>query len=238
MNKVTTIEQVIEKVHDGTSIMIGGFAGIGAPLRLIEKLVKKGVKDLTIMDMVSGNPPGGWDIAPLFKNGQVRKYITSHIGTSPEVGESIARGECELQLFPMGTFMEKIRCGGYGLGGVLTPVGLGTLVENGKQKITVDGKEYLLETPLRADMAFIKGWRADKMGNVQYRGVSVNSNPIMASAADFTVVEVNEIVEIGEIDPMSVGTPGVFVKAVVLGNTHEEQEKIVEDRRVQTGRLK
>lgn len=238
MNKVTTIDQVMERVHDGMSIMLGGFLGIGAPLMFIEKLIEKGVKDLTIMDMVSGNPPGGWDMALLFKNGQVKKYITSHLGTSPEVGDSIARGECELQLFPMGTFMEKVRCGGFGLGGVLTPVGLGTLVEQGKQKLTVDGKEYLLETPLRADIAFIKGWKADKMGNVQYRGVSVDSNPIMAAAADYTVVEVNEIVEIGEIDPMSVGTPGVFVKAVVQGNTLEEQEKIIGQRWVETGRLK
>jgi acetate CoA/acetoacetate CoA-transferase alpha subunit len=138
----------------------------------------------------------------------------------------------------MGTFMEKVRCGGFGLGGVLTPVGLGTLVEKGKQKLTVDGKEYLLETPLRADIAFIKGYKADKMGNVQYHGVSLNSNPIMAAAADYTVAEVNEIVETGEIEPMAVGTPGVFVKAVVQGNTFDEQEKVIGERWIQTGRLK
>jgi acetate CoA/acetoacetate CoA-transferase alpha subunit len=121
---------------------------------------------------------------------------------------------------------------------VLTPIGLGTLVEQGKQKINVNGREYLLELPLRAEFAFIKGYRADKMGNVEYRGVSLNSNPTLAMAADYTVAEVNEIVDVGGIDPIRVGTPGVFVKAVVLGNTFEEHQKVFEDLWVRTGRLK
>jgi acetate CoA/acetoacetate CoA-transferase alpha subunit len=143
-----------------------------------------------------------------------------------------------VELYPMGTWIEKIRAGGAGLGGVLTPIGLGTLVEQGKQKINVNGKDYLLEVPLRAEFAFIKGYRADKMGNVEYRGVSLNSNPILATAADYTVAEVDEVVEIGEIEPIRVGTPGIFVKAVVQGDTFAEHQKVFEELWVRTGRLK
>lgn len=238
MNKVTTLDQVMERVHDGMTIMIGGFLGIGSPLKCIEKLVEKGVKDLTLIAIVNAYPGGGFDLAPLFKNKQVKKFITSHTGTCPEALEIYKSGELEVEFYPMGTWIEKIRCGGFGLGGVLTPTGVGTLMENGKQKITVEGRDYLLETPLRADIAFIKGYKADKMGNIQYRGISLNSNPIIAAAADYTVAEVNEIVEIGQLDPERVGTPNVFVKAVVQGYTLDEQEKILEDLWVRTGRLK
>lgn len=237
MNKVMKIEQVMEHLHDGMSIMFGGFLGVGAPLHCIEKIAQSGVKDLTIMSIVSSNPPSGFDLAVLFQNKQVKKYITSHIGTSTEILEAAENNEFELELYPQGTWIEKIRCGGYGLGGVLTPTGVNTLVEHGKQRLTVDGKDYLLETPLRADMAFIKGYRGDRIGNVQYRGVSVSSNPIVAAAADFTVAEVNEIVEQGEIDPMTVGTPSVFVNAVVQGYRFDEQEQIMLKRWMQTGRL-
>jgi len=238
MNKVTTLDQVMERVQDGMTIMIGGFLGIGSPLKCIEKLVEKGVKDLTLIAIVNAYPGGGFDLAPLFKNKQVKKFITSHTGTCPEALEIYKSGELEVEFYPMGTWIEKIRCGGFGLGGVLTPTGVGTLMENGKQKITVEGRDYLLETPLRADIAFIKGYKADKMGNIQYRGISLNSNPIIAAAADYTVAEVNEIVEIGHLDPERVGTPNVFVKAVVQGYTLDEQEKILEDLWVRTGRLK
>lgn len=237
MNKVITMDQVMDKVHDGASIMIGGFLGVGTPLCLVNALAQKGVKDLTVIAIVSTNPPGNFDLSILFKNKQIKKFISAHIGTSPELQELYNNNEIEIELSPMGTWTERIRCGGYGLGGCLTPVGLGTKTEEGKQKVEVDGKEYLLEKPLRAEFAFIKGWRADPLGNVQYRGAAVNSNPIIASAADFTVAEVNEIVKPGDIDPSNVGTPSVFVKGVVQGNTLEEQEKIIGQRWYDTGRF-
>lgn len=238
MNKVTTFDKVMERVQDGMTIMIGGFLGVGAPLKCIEKLVEKGVKDLTVIAVVNSYPGGGFDLAPLFKNKQVRKFITSHTGTCPEAMELYKAGELEVEFYPMGTWTEKIRAGGAGLGGVLTPIGVGTLVEEGKQKLTINGKEYLLEMPLRADIAFIKGFRGDHLGNIQYRGITLNSNLVMAMAADYTVAEVNEIVEVGQIDPERVGTPGIFVKALVQGYTLEEQEKIFEDLWVRTGRLR
>jgi acetate CoA/acetoacetate CoA-transferase alpha subunit len=238
MSKVMELDKVMERVQDGMTIMIGGFLGVGAPLKCIEKLVEKGVKDLTVIAVVNSYPGGGFDLAPLFKNKQVKKFITAHTGTCPEALELYKTGELEVEFYPMGTWIEKIRSGGAGLGAVVTPIGVGTLVEEGKQKMTISGKEYLVEMPLRADMAFIKGFRGDSLGNVQYRGVSLNSNPVLAMAADYTVAEVNEIVEVGGIDPERVGTPGVFVKAVVQGYTLEEHQKIFEDLWVRTGRLR
>lgn len=238
MNKVTTLENVIEKIHDGATIAFGGFLGIGAPLKAIEAIVQKGVKNLTVISVVNSYPGGGFDLAPLFKNKQVKKFITAHTGTCPEALEIYKTGELDIDLFPMGTWIEKLRAGGGGLGGVLTPIGLGTLVEQGKQKITVNNRDYLLELPLRADYAFIKGYRADKIGNVEYRGVSLNSNPVIAMAADYTVAEVNEIVETGDIEPIRVGTPCVFVKAVIQGYTLDQQQTVFEDLWVRTGRLK
>lgn len=238
MNKIATLDQVIDKVKDGATIMFGGFLGVGAPLKAIEAIVAKGVKDLTVISVVNSYPGGGFDLAPLFKNKQVKKFITAHTGTCPEALEVYKNGELDVELYPMGTWIEKIRAGGAGLGGVLTPIGLGTLVEQGKQKININGKDFLLELPLRAEIAFIKGHRADKMGNIEYRGVSLNSNPVVAMAADYTVAEVDEIVEVGAIEPIRVGTPGIFVKSVVQGYTFDEHQKVFEDLWIRTGRLK
>jgi acetate CoA/acetoacetate CoA-transferase alpha subunit len=238
MNKVTTLDQVMERVHDGMTIMIGGFNGICAPIKCIERLAKSGVKDITLISVTCGYPGGGFDLAPLFVNKQIKKVIASHIGTSPEAVKVFKSGDMEVEYFPMGIWIEKIRAGGYGLGGVVSPIGIGTMLEAGKQKVTIQGKEYLIELPLRADVAFIKGYRADRMGNVQHRMVSPNTNVVIASAADYTVVEVNEIVDIGGIEPDRVGIPGVFIKAVVQGNAMEDHHKIYEDLWVRTGNLK
>lgn len=238
MNKVTELEKVIEKVHDGMTIGIGGFLGVGAPLKAIEAIAAKGVKDLTVVSVVSAYPGGGFDLAPLFKNNQVKKFIGAHTGTCPEAMEVYKRGDMEVEFYPMGTWVEKLRAAGGGLGGVLTPVGVGTLMETGKEKLTINGKEYLLELPLKLDISFIKGYRADAIGNVQYRMSGGNSNPYLAMAAGFTVAEVNEIVEIGQIEPVRVGTPGIFVKAVVQGNSFEDHKKIYTDLWTRTGQLK
>lgn len=238
MDKVMSLDRAVENVHDGATILLGGFLGVGAPLKSIEKLVERDVKNLTLISVANAYPGQEFDIALLFKHKQVKKFITSHAGTSQIALDQYANGELEIEYFPLGSFIEKIRAGGAGLGGVLTPTGLGTLAEVGKEKITVQGTEYLLEEPLRADFAFIKGYRADKYGNVQYRGVALNSNPVMATAGDYTVAEVNEIVEVGSIQPESVGTPSVFVHAVVQGHPFETHKKIYTDLWVRSKRLK
>jgi acetate CoA/acetoacetate CoA-transferase alpha subunit len=238
MNKVMDLDQVIEKVHDGATIMFGGFLGVGAPLKAIEKLVEKGVKDLTIISVVNAYPGQDFDIALLYKNKQVKKLITAHSGTCKIAVEQFKNGDIEVEYYPMGSFIEKIRAAGSGLGGILTPTGVGTLMEEGKEKLTIQGKEYLLELPLKADFAFIKGYKGDSLGNVQYRGVAINTNPIMAMGADYTVAEVNEIVEVGGIEAECVGTPCVFVQAIVQGNSFEEHKQIYTDLWVRSQQLK
>jgi acetate CoA/acetoacetate CoA-transferase alpha subunit len=240
MNKVTTLDEVMERVHDGMTIALGGFLSIGTPIKAVEKLVERKVKDITLITVVNAHPfaAGTFDIAPLFKNNQVKKLICSHTGTCPEAVAAYKDGTLEVEFFPMGTWIEKLRAGGAGLGGVLTPTGVGTLMEKGKQKLTINGREYLLEMPLRSDISFIKGWRADPMGNVQYHGVALNSNPVLAMASDYTVAEVNEIVNVGDIPPESVGTPCVFVKSVYQGNTFVEHQELLTNYWTRVGQLK
>jgi len=238
MDKVMSLDQAVESVRDGATIMLGGFLGVGAPLRSIDKLVESGVKDLTVISLANGHPGQDFDVALLYKNKQVRKLITSHAGTTQIALDQYASGELEIEYFPLGSFVEKIRAGGAGLGGVLTPTGLGTLAEEGKEKLVVQGAEYLLELPLRADFAFIKGYRGDRYGNIQYRGVALSSNPVMATAGEWTVAEVNEIVDVGSIEPESVGTPSVFVHAVVQGHPFETHKKIYADLWVRSKQLK
>ncbi|KMO87446.1 branched-chain amino acid dehydrogenase [Megasphaera cerevisiae DSM 20462] len=238
MNKLLELDQAMHKVQDGATIMIGGFLGIGVPLKCIEKIAEKGVGNLTVISIVNANPAGNFDLAVLFQKRQIKKFITSHTGTCPEAVQQYKAGEIEIEYYPMGNFIEKIRAAGAGLGGVLSATGIGTLMEENKQKISVHGKEYLVETPLRADISFIKGFRADEMGNIEYRGIAVNSNPVMATAADYTVAEVNDIVRTGDIDPNRVGTPGIFVDAVVQGYSLKEQQERIGDLWKNAGFLK
>ncbi|MEA4839354.1 MAG: 3-oxoacid CoA-transferase subunit A [Rhodospirillaceae bacterium] len=245
MNKVRQLDDVIEDLKDGATIMLGGFLSVGTPLKCIEKIVKKGVKDLTLISVVNTYPgkydlyeTGGFDLAPLFANNQIRKMITAHTGTCAEAVQAMKEGKLEIEFFPMGSWIEKIRAGGAGLGGVLTPTGIGTLMEEGKKVLEINGKRYLLELPLRAEFAFINGYRADPLGNIEYRGIGLNTNPTIAMAADYTVAEVNEIVGVGDIDPLRVGTPSVFVKAVVQGYTLAERQDVFRDMWVKTGRIK
>lgn len=236
-SKVNSLDQAMDKIQDGATIMLGGFFAVGTPIKSIDKLVEKGVKDLTVIAIANANPGGDFDLELLFQNHQVKRFITSHTGTTPIAIEQYKNGEIEMEYYPMGTWIERIRAGGAGLGGVLTPTGIGTLMELGKQKINVNGKDYILEPPLRADFAIIKGFRADTMGNIEYRGVSINCNPVMATAADYVIAEVNEIVNIGDIDPIRVGTPGIFVDAVVQGNTLEEHQDVYEKLWTRAGML-
>lgn len=208
-NKQITVKKAGEFFRDGMKIMVGGFMGVGTPPRLMTELLESGVKDLTIIANDTAFVDTG--LGPLIVNGRVKKVIASHIGTNPETGRRMIAGEMEVQLIPQGTLAEQIRCGGAGLGGFLTPTGVGTVVEEGKQKITLDGRDYLLELPLRADLALIQAQKADPLGNLTYDLSARNFNPLMALAADITIAEPDEMVAVGDIDPDCVATPGAII---------------------------
>ncbi|WP_291559745.1 MULTISPECIES: acetate CoA-transferase subunit alpha [unclassified Clostridium] len=213
MKKIVTVEEALAHVQDGMTLMIGGFLAVGTPEKLVDALVEKGVKDLTIIANDTGFPDRG--IGKLIINKQVKRTIASHIGTNPETGRQMNEKEMEVELVPQGTLAERVRCGGAGLGGFLTPTGLGTIVEEGKEKITVNGTEYLLETPLKADIALIFGSKVDEKGNVYYHESTRNFNPLMAAAADIVIVEAEELVKAGELDANIVMTPSIFVDYIV-----------------------
>lgn len=215
MGKIISLESALDHVKDGMTIMIGGFLGCGNPHRLVDALVEKNVKDLTLICNDSGFPDIG--VGKLVVNKQIKKLIASHVGTNRETGNQMNSGEMEVVLVPQGTLAEQVRAAGAGLGGVLTPTGVGTVVEEGKEKLTIDGKEYLLELPLKADIALIAGDTVDKYGNIVYYGATRNFNHLMATAADLVIVEAERLVEVGDIDPHNVVTPGIFIDYIVDG---------------------
>jgi acetate CoA/acetoacetate CoA-transferase alpha subunit len=222
INKVkNSAAEAVAPVYDGAAVMVGGFMGCGTPETLIDALVKKDVKNLTII-CNDGCVPGR-GVGKLITAGQVKTLIASHVGMNPEVAERMnaAGGAEKLEciLVPQGTLAERIRAGGAGLGGVLTPAGAGTAAAEGKQVITVDGKDYLLEKPLRAGFALIRASKIDRAGNVVFYGTTRNLNPLMATAADYVIAGACEIVETGEIDPETVHLPGLFVDAITGGET-------------------
>ncbi|HZK09515.1 MAG TPA: CoA transferase subunit A [Clostridia bacterium] len=213
MNKLISIEEAVAKIKDGDTIMVGGFLANGTPEKLIDALVEKGVKDLTLICNDTGFTDKG--VGKMVVTKQFKKIIASHIGTNRETGNQMNSGETEVVLVPQGTLAEQIRAGGSGLGGVLTKTGLGTKVEEGKEKVMIDGEEYLLEKPLTADVALIYGTKVDKFGNIYYKGSTQNFNVLMAAAAHTVIVGAEEVVEVGELDPNFVRTPGVFVNFIV-----------------------
>lgn len=214
MKKITA-QQAAEFVKDGMTVMIGGFMSNGTPQILMDALVAKGVKDLTIIANDSGTPGDG--IGKLVAAGAVKKLIASHIGLNPQTGQLMNEGVIDVCLVPQGTLIEQIRAAGAGLGGVLTPTGLGTDVAKGKEIITIDNKEFLLEKPLRADVALIRGSIIDEEGNVFYKGTTRNFNQMMATAADLVIAAAEQIVPAGGIPGENVVTPGIFVDYVVGG---------------------
>lgn len=213
-NKTVTLEQAVSGIKDGAVIMFGGFLGCGTPEVLIDALLEKGVKDITVICNDTATPTTG--VGRLVAAKRVRKVIASHIGTNPETGAQMNSGETEVELIPQGTLAERIRCAGYGLGGVLTPTGLGTEAEKGKEVIVSDGKSYLLEKPLKADFAILGASLADKSGNLFFKGTTKNFQPLMATAADTVIVYAEKLVETGEIDPDTVDTPGIFVDYIAV----------------------
>jgi acetate CoA/acetoacetate CoA-transferase alpha subunit len=221
MDKVISTTKAVEFIKDGMTVMVGGFLANGSPETLIDALVAKGVKDLTLIcnDTAFAKDANGKGadrgVGKMVVKKQFKKIIASHIGTNPETGRQMNAGETIVELVPQGTLAERVRCGGTGLGGFLTPTGIGTEAEEGKQKMTVDGKDYLLEKPLRADVAILYGETVDKSGNVVYAFTQRNFNPMMAMAADVVICEAGNIVEVGQIDPNNVVTPGIFVDYIV-----------------------
>lgn len=214
-SKVIALETLRSCFRDGMRVMVGGFMGVGAPPALIQALADSGARGLTLISNDASRIDNG--VGPLIASGRVRTLQASHIGMNPEAGRLMLAGALEVEMVPQGTLAERIRCGGAGLGGVLTPTGVGTIVEEGKQKLSVGGREFLLELPLRADVALLKARRADRAGNLVYERSARNFNPLMALAADLVIAECDELVDVGAIDPEHVVTPGAVVDFVYCG---------------------
>src|SRR5262245_55208190 len=222
MNKVvSSAEEAVALVPDGATILMGGFGLCGIPENLIKALHAKGTKGLTVISNNAGVDDFG--IGVLLKSRQVRKMISTYVGENKEFERQFLTGEIEVELVPQGTFSERIRAGGAGIGGFFTPTAYGTIVAEGKETRVIDGKPYVLEEPLRADFAFVRAWKGDRIGNLVYRRTARNFNPVMATAANVTIAEVEHLVEPGEIDPDHVVTPGIFVKHVVRGERYERR---------------
>ncbi|MDY0151443.1 MAG: 3-oxoacid CoA-transferase subunit A [Candidatus Cloacimonas sp.] len=214
MAKIISATDAAKMIKPGSRIAIGGFLAVGAPEGIIDALVEQGVGNLHMIVIASDWENRG--VGKLVVNHLVASAQVSHLGTNKAIQAQMNAGEMKIELVPQGTLMERVRAFGAGLGGVLTPTGLGTIVEEGKQVINISGKDYILETAIESDFAIIRACKADKLGNLTYSKTARNSNPIMAMAGRITIAEVDEIVEVGEIDPELVVTPGVFVNYIIL----------------------
>lgn len=214
--QTTTLEQAVARIPDGASLMVGGFMAVGTPECLMDELVRQGKRDLTVIANDTASPGRG--IGKLISAKLVRKVVASHIGLNTETQQKMLAGEMEVELVPQGTLIERIRAGGYGLGGVLTSTGVGTIVEEGKRKIEVDGREYLLELPLRADFALVECFLADYLGNLTYVLTARNFNPVIAMAAQTVIVHAEHVVPVGMISPDHVGTPAALVDYLVASS--------------------
>jgi len=211
--RTISLQAAVELIPDGASVMIGGFMGVGTPERLVDELVRQQKRGLTVI--ANDNALPGVGIGKLVSAGVMRKTIASHIGLNPETQKKMLAGELEVDLVPQGTLIERIRAAGHGLGGVLTPTGVGTVVEEGKRRIDVDGKPYLLETALRADFALVQAFLADYEGNLAYALTARNFNPVIALAAATVIVDAEHIVPVGVIAPDHVVTPGPVVDYLI-----------------------
>ena len=211
--KTIALQDAVAKIPDGASLMIGGFMAVGTPERLIDELVRQGKRNLTVIANDTAMPGKG--IGKLLSAGLISRVIASHIGLNPETQQQMIAGKIAVDLVPQGTLIERIRAGGFGLGGILTPTGVGTVVEEGKRRIELDGKDYLLETALRADFALVHSFLADYLGNLSYALTARNFNPVVAMAADTVIVTAEHIVPVGVIAPDHVVTPAPVVDYLV-----------------------
>jgi 3-oxoacid CoA-transferase A subunit len=222
MNKVLeSAEDAVSRIPDGSTIMMGGFGLCGIPETLIAALHARGTAGLTVISNNAGIDDFG--IGVLLKSRQVRKMIATYVGENKEFERQFLTGELEVELVPQGTFSERIRAGGAGIGGFFTPTGYGTLIAEHKETRTIGGTHFVLEQPLTADFAFVKAWKGDRAGNLVYRKTARNFNPIMATAAKVTIAEVEHLVEPGDIDPDHVVTPGIFVRHILQGAAYEKR---------------
>lgn len=217
MNKKLSAKEAVNMIKDGSSLMVGGFLSCGAPDVLINELVNQNKKNLTMICNDTSVPDK--DRGKLIVNKQVNKVITAHIGTNPETGKQYQEGEIELDLIPMGSLIERIRAKGAGLGGILTPTGVGTIIEDNNETMIIDGKKFIFEKPISADFALIYGTKVDKYGNIGYYGTTRNLNTIMATAADTVIVQADEMVD--ALDPNEVIVPGIFVDYIVVRGEEE-----------------
>ena len=211
--KTIALQDAVAKIPDGASLMIGGFMAVGTPERLVDELVRQGKRNLTVIANDTAMPGKG--IGKLLSAGLISRVIASHIGLNPETQQQMIAGKIDVDLVPQGTLIERIRAGGFGLGGILTPTGVGTVVEEGKRRIELDGKDYLLETALRADFALVHSFLADYLGNLSYALTARNFNPVVAMAADTVIVTAEHIVPVGVIAPDHVVTPAPVVDYIV-----------------------
>jgi 3-oxoacid CoA-transferase subunit A len=231
MNKVLfSAEDAVALIPDGASILMGGFGLCGIPENLIAALHAQGTSNLTVISNNAGVDDFG--IGILLKSRQVRKMISTYVGENKEFERQYLSGELEVELVPQGTFSERIRAGGAGVGGFFTPTAYGTIVAEGKETRLIDGKHYVLEAPIRADFAFVHAWKGDRLGNLVYRRTARNFNPVMATAARTTIAEVEHLVEPGAIDPDHVVTPGIFVTHILQGARYEKR---IEKRTIRQG---
>ena len=222
-------EAAVALVPDGATIMMGGFGLCGIPETLIRALHARGTRGLIVISNNAGVDEFG--IGVLLRSRQVQKMVSTYVGENKEFERQFLSGELEVELVPQGTFAERIRAGGAGIGGFFTPTSYGTLAAEGKEARVIGGKPYVLESPLRADFAFVKAWKGDRVGNLVYRRTARNFNPVMATAARVTIAEVEELVEPGQIDPDHVITPGIFVRHIIRG---KQYEKRIEKRTIRT----
>src|SRR6184192_4367007 len=222
MNKVCgSAAEAIRDVQDGASIMVGGFGLCGIPENLIAALVEKGVKDLVTISNNAGVDDFGLGL--LLQRKQIRKHVGTYVGENKLLERMVLSGELELELNPQGTFAGRIRAGGAGIPAFFTPTGVGTIVSENKETREFDGRKYVMERALKADFAFVKAWKGDKWGNLVYRKTARNFNPMMATAAKVTIVEVENLVDVGELEPDSIHTPGIYVKRIFQGEIYERR---------------
>lgn len=219
--RVPNADAAIERMRDGATIMMGGFGLCGIPEHLIAAVRRKGVKNLTLISNNAGT--GEFGAGLLLQTHQVKKAISTYVGENKLFEQQVLSGEIEVELNPQGTLAERIRAGGAGIPAFYTPTGYGTMIAEGKETREFNGKPHVLEQALRADFAFIKAWKGDRWGNLVYRKTMRNFNPVMATAADYVIAEVEELTELGQIDPDMVHTPGVFVDAIFQGTNYEKR---------------
>ncbi len=222
MNKVlASADEAVARIPDGSTLLVGGFGLCGIPETLIAALHRRGTRDLTIVSNNAG--VDGFGLGILLEARQVRKMISTYVGENKEFERQYLTGELEVELVPQGTFAERIRAGGAGIGGFFTPTGYGTVVAEGKETREIGGRHFVLEQPITGDFAFVKAWTGDRVGNLVYRRTARNFNPVMATAARVTIAEVEHLVEPGTIDPDHVVTPGIYVKHILQGSRYEKR---------------